>query len=256
MVMETLQDYAAKFFGVALRGQTYLNNLYLFLAFPLGLFYFIFLVSGLAISIPLIIIWIGLLFLLIVFTAWYGMAAFERQMAIWLLHENIPPMVREDLSQMSMWQKFTATVRNPVTWKGLVYLFGKFPLGLVSFVMQVTLVSVSISLLAAPLYYRYIQQQVGITLHGDAFNSIWIIDTLPEAIIAFFTGVFLTLVSMHILNGLAWVSGKFARVMLGNYSTKPMGPAASQMIPVEPTAPVVEIASTTPDTPDSAVMAN
>jgi hypothetical protein len=231
-----LIEMLKKFFGVAVNGQTYLNGIYLLLAFPLGLFYFIFLVTGLAMSIPLVIIWVGLLLLLIVFAAWYGMAAFERMLAIWLLREEIPPMVREDLSQKTLWQKFTATVQNPVTWKGLVFLLAKFPLGILSFVLQVTLVSVSISLLAAPLYYRYVQANVGITLYGDGFNSIWMIDTLPEAILAFFAGVLVTLVSMHLLNGLAWVSGKFARVMLGNFAPESAGPAAgngSNMVAVD-----------------------
>jgi hypothetical protein len=224
-MMDNFMNSLAKFFGVAVRGQTYLNNLYLFLAFPLGLFYFVFLVSGLAISISLIIVWVGLLFLLVVFAAWYGLAAFERQMAIWLLREEIPPMMREDLSQMTLRQKFTTVLRSPVTWKGLAYLLGKFPLGLVSFVLQVTLFSVSISLMAAPLYYRYTAARANLILTSEPFYT-WTIDTLPEAVAAFFIGALLALVSMHILNGLAWVSGRFARVMLGNFSTPVDGPGA------------------------------
>lgn len=50
------------------------------------------------------------------------------------------------------------------------------------------------------------------------------IDTLPEALLACMAGLLITLVSMHILNGLSWVSGKFARVMLGNFSKAPAAP--------------------------------
>jgi hypothetical protein len=44
--MNSFTNILVKFFGVAARSQTYLNLLYLFLAFPLGLAYFIFLVTA------------------------------------------------------------------------------------------------------------------------------------------------------------------------------------------------------------------
>lgn len=80
--MNDLGNSFANFFGVAVRGQTYLNALYLLMSFPLGIFYFVFLVTGLALGFPLIIIWIGLLILAAVFAAWYGLLAFERHLAI------------------------------------------------------------------------------------------------------------------------------------------------------------------------------
>ncbi len=235
--MDSFENALAKFFGVAVRGRTYLNALYLLLAFPLGLFYFIFLVTGLSLGVSLLIVWVGLFILVAVFAAWYGLAAFERQMAIGLLGEDIPPMTRQDLSDKSLWQKFTATLGNSVTWKGLVYLFAKFPLGVFSFVAFVTLVSISGALLTAPLYYQFVHPQINLAWNSSwAYTPIWVIDTLPEALAAFFIGVLLTVVSMHLLNGLAWVSGKFARVMLGNFSGAPVAPAAPEA-PAAPSAP-------------------
>jgi hypothetical protein len=43
-----------------------------------------------------------------------------------------------------------------------------------------------------------------------------VVDTLPEALIMSLVGIFVLLISMHIFNGLAFISGKFAGVMLGN----------------------------------------
>ena len=67
-------------FGVVVRLQTYLNLLYLFIAFPLGLAYFIFLVTGLSVGISLVIIWVGLPILLFMLAAWWVLAIFERQL--------------------------------------------------------------------------------------------------------------------------------------------------------------------------------
>ncbi len=225
--MDPVTSALAKFFGAVTRPQTYLNILYLLLAFPLGIFYFVFLITGLAAGFPLIIVWIGLLVLALVFAAWYAFIAFERQTAIWMLHEDIPPMSRQDLTGKSLWQKFTATLANPVTWKGLVYLFAKFPLGILSFVVVVTLLSVSVSLLAMPFYYPYVHSDINLTLNGAYyFNPILLVNTLPKALIVSLIGVFVTLISLHAFNGLAWLSGKFARIMLGNFAPAPLTPPA------------------------------
>jgi hypothetical protein len=172
-----------------------------------------------------------LLLLLIVFGVWYALVIFEREMAITMLHEDIPPVTYERYSDKTTWQKLVATLKNPVTWKGLVYLFAKFPLGMVSFVVLVTFISLSGSLMTAPFYYSWEQPQVQLDLGSLPWNQAWLIDTLPEALIACLAGIFILLVSMHIFNGLAWISGKFARVMLGNFSNPPAGGSESQPQP-------------------------
>ncbi|MCK5645321.1 MAG: sensor domain-containing protein, partial [Anaerolineales bacterium] len=71
-----------RFFKVVLSKQAYLNLLYLLAAFPLGIFYFVFLISGLSTGISLVIIWVGIPILLLVGIAWWGLANLERIMAI------------------------------------------------------------------------------------------------------------------------------------------------------------------------------
>ncbi len=221
--MESLKSTLSKFFGVVIRGQTYLNALYLLLAFPLGLLYFVFLVIGLSLGLATVIIWIGLLVLALVFAGWYAMLAFERKMAIDMLHEDIPPLSRQDLTGKSLRQKFSAILHNPVTWKGLVYLIGKFPLGVFSFLVLVALVAGSAAFIGMPFYYQYahlgIDLRSGLSFWIYSFTPMWLIDTLPEALLGCLFGLFLALISLHIFNGLAWASGKFARVMLGNFSS-------------------------------------
>ncbi|MHB8933939.1 MAG: sensor domain-containing protein [Bellilinea sp.] len=201
-----------KFFRVVANGQTYLNYIYLFLAFPLGLIYFIFLVVGISVGLATIIVWVGLLILLMVIAGWWLLAGFERIMAISLLRVDIQPMstARSDKAQTTM-EKLGAFLSNPVTWKGLVFLLAKFPLGIVSFVTLVTLTAVTIILITSPLTFRFIQPEVWLWGGG-----VWRIDTLGEALIGAVAGVLLFFISLHIFNALAWVSGKFAQVMLGN----------------------------------------
>ena len=232
--MDTLGEKLSTFFGVAARGQTYLNTLYLLISFPLGIFYFVFLVTGLSVGLSLLIIWVGLLVLGVVFAAWLGLLAFERQMAITMLKEDIAPMLQQDVSRLNLWQKFLVAVRSPATWKGLAYLFGKFPLGIVSFVLVITLLATSAGLIAAPFYYQYLQPQFFTTYNGTAYVPLWVVDTPVEAALACLLGIVLAAASMHLFNGLAWVSGKFARVMLGSApSENAQPPAATILAPLE-----------------------
>jgi hypothetical protein len=198
-----------KFFGVAIQGQTYLNLVYLSLAFPLGLFYFILLVMGFSLGFSLLILWVGVIILAGMLVAWWGCALFERQIAISLLHEDIPPMVRNIPAGLKTWDQIKANLANPVTWKSLAYLLVKFPLGIISFVVLVTLITLTLGFLAAPLIYPLVSMEI---LHvGDWGIHI---DAMWKAIGCSFVGLVLFFSILHIFNGLAWISGRFARVML------------------------------------------
>jgi hypothetical protein len=226
--MSKLSEYLERFFFVFLKGRTYLNMLYLFLSFPLGIIYFVILITGFAVGIPLIIIWVGLLILLGVFALWYAFVVFERKLAIWLLKVEISPINTPDFKAKNLWSKFKTAAGNPVTWKGLAFLFVKFPLGTFNFSILITLLALSLSTLTAPLYYRWFQPQVNLIWTTTPMH--WtVVDTLPEALIMSLVGIFILLISMHIFNGMAFISGKFAEVMLGNRSA---GTAIVESAPV------------------------
>jgi hypothetical protein len=205
----------AGFFRVFLNGQTYRNLLYLFLAFPLGLVYFVFLVTGLSLGLSLLILWVGVLVLPLVAVGWWACAAFERKLAMWLLAVDIPSMGKLAFSERGE-GGFVAKARehfsNPVTWKSLVFLIAKFPFGLLALIILVLLISFSGAFLIAPFTYHFFEPRVWFT-----WELVWEVDTLGEALFAFFLGVWMFMLSLHGLNWLAWLWGRFARLMLGNY---------------------------------------
>jgi hypothetical protein len=218
--MDTLQKTLINIFGVPFREQTYLNMLYLFLAFPLGVFYFVFLVTGLSLGLPLIILWIGIPILLGVFAAWYALCRMERSIAIRLLGEEILPMTNRDMTGKSLLQKLGIMVANPVTWKGLLFLVAKFPLGIISFSILVLGFSLSLALLAAPFYYQTFHPIIDLSFGQTGWVPDIVITSLDGALILSLIGILITIASLHIINGLAWISGKFARIMLGNYENQ------------------------------------
>jgi len=217
--MENINQSFGRFFKVMVSGQAYLNLLYLGATFPLGIFYFIFLVSGLSLGISLSIIWVGIPILVLMGGGWWALASFERFMAVHLLKEDVPAMTRPVDRDKDIWTGFKEYFTNPVTWKSLLYLFVKFPLGMVTFVVIMVLVPLTVVFLSAPFTYDTVQFfQSGISF--GSWVPAWQIDSMGEALIGALIGLLLWPVTLHITNGLAWVHAKFARMML---SLEPFG---------------------------------
>ena len=209
-----------RFFGVIAEPQSYISIFYLLLAFPLGIAYFVFLVTGISMGASLIIIWVGVPILALVLAGSWALCEFERILAVSLLNEDIPRKIRtpptavtddQNLSSVERffigaWRRFKSHLANRLTWTGILYLFLKFPLGIGSFVMVVVLVSVTGALLGAPFYYWV----------DDGIDfGIWQVDVVWEALLLTLAGIPLVFISLHLMKGAAFLSGRLARVMLG-----------------------------------------
>ena len=193
------------FFGVVAEPQSYLNIVYLLLAFPLGTFYFVFLVTGLSLGFGLIITLVGIPILLLVLSGSWVLCRFERQVAITLLNEDIPLAVSGTASG-GLWFRVKALLKDRVTWTGMLYLFMKFPLGIVTFTIAVTLIAVTVGLLAAPTYMWTSDSLVWGSRSFDPFPWSWILTII---------GIPMVFISLHLLNAIAVVFGRMTRVMLG-----------------------------------------
>jgi hypothetical protein len=199
------------FFRVVAAPQSYLNALYLLLSFPLGIFYFSFLVTSLSLGLGLAITWFGIPILVGAIALSYAFVAFERRMAIAMLGVQIAPMETAE-TPSGLWARLRALLANPVTWKGMAYLLLKFPFGILSFVVLATLAALSVALIAAPFYYWVPDVHIG-------WAGWFEVDTLSEALVASVFGAALGLASLHAFNGVAWLWGWLAKRMLGRPGT-------------------------------------
>ena len=145
-ISRTTEQIPISLFRVARDRQSYTNMLYLLLSFPLGLFYFVFLITGIVVGIVTLVIWIGVPILILMMAAWWYMAAFERHMAIDWLHVAIPPLSLSDAwpTGITRWQKLQVHLSNSMTWKTLAYLLLKFPLGIFSFLATIIMPVLSV----------------------------------------------------------------------------------------------------------------
>jgi hypothetical protein len=190
--------------------QTYRNVLYLFLAFPLGLVYYVLLVFGFVLGVALAVFVVGLGVLLGVVVGSRFLASFERWLANRLLGTQIdaPDDVDGDADGLGATAK--AYLGANSTWQGLGFVALKFPIGVVSFVLLVSLLGTAIEFLVLPLYPE------------GAFNvqiSGWRVarsfDTPTQRYLAVPLGAVLGVVALHVLNAFADANASIATSLLG-----------------------------------------
>mgnify|MGYP000477523961 CR=1 FL=1 len=223
----SLQSYSLSsppIVGVLTSAQTYKNLLYLALTFPLGLFYFVLLATGVPLGVGLLSIVVGLPVLIGVLVVSDRLLVFERWLASTLLDTSVP------LDRETDTDDWTDYIRQPVTdlgtWIGVCYLAAKFVVGLATFVVLTVCFSVVASLILAPLYYDaaaiglHLSAPVEFSLSyvaqfwdGAAVISLpftitsWQVTTLWEALAVSVGGVALGIVSLHLCNLLAGIQG-------------------------------------------------
>jgi hypothetical protein len=184
----------------------------------------VFLVTGISLGFGLLVIWIGAVILAGVLALCWPLTLFERQLAISLLHVDMPPRCGDTTpAGGTLFQQAKAHLANPATWKGIAFLFLKFPIGIASFVITITLVSLSLGLLLAPLGYPWVNINIG-NLH---------LSSLSASVVAFCLGLVVAPFSLHFLNLMAGWLGQFARIMLCN----PVPAQPQTPLPVQPQAP-------------------
>jgi hypothetical protein len=215
-----------RFLGAPVRLQTYRNLLYLALAFPLGLGYFVGLVLGVTLGVGLLVVWVGLPVLLATLAAAVAAAGVEATLARRLggVDAAVPSFLREfDVSGglALPGDGFLDAVRRLVTarttWTSVVLLLAKFGFGLLAFVALVVGGAVTGAFLAAPLVYDDPGVALGVggvVVDGEYAVGPWLVDTLPEALAAAAAGVAFLFVALNLLNALAGVHARSTAALL------------------------------------------
>jgi len=219
-----------------LQPRTYLHLLYLGLAFPFGIAYFVILVTGFSIAVPLTVLIIGIPLFIVTLLIVRGLGAVERLLANLLLGTDIaaPTYPFRDGSVLG---RLRALIVNRRTWAECGYLLLKFPVGIGAFVFFVTGLTISITFLATPVFYDEPGLRVGIfpadpvtlapslsipwgnVLVGAEFVvtvSEWAVDSLADALLFSAIGAVLFLLTLNIVNLVAWLSRRYTRALLGD----------------------------------------
>lgn len=204
------------------------NIVFLLISFPLGLTYFMVVVTGISLGLGTLVIWIGLPILFTTMLLIHGMAEIERRMVSSLLHIPVPHQLREQHETgRGFLRRFGRLLSDPYTWTGMIYMFMKLPIGILSFVLALTLPIVSAAVTLMPLVYLVNLFVNLILLKNGVQSTGYIIPYFIEvhgqfdlvmfarSFIGIPVGLALWFATRFLLNGLARVSGELALAMLG-----------------------------------------
>ena len=197
-------QFLTNYFTIFAKPKMYLTLLYLFLAFPLGLAYFVLLVVGFSLGFSLIIIWVGLLILALLFPTIWLLISFERLQTTHLLGIPVPITSPVSSENISLWQKLKLFLTDPATWKGVLFILLKFPIGIISFVFLVTGFAVLFSMIFSPLIISW----------NPIHFGVWKVDTISEAIGLCMLGLMALPGLFHIYYFLGQSIGKLSAVLL------------------------------------------
>lgn len=189
--------------------------MYLALAFPLGVAYFVALTTGFSLGVGLAITIFGVPILVATLAGATLLANFEAELANRLLGTDVRARLPD--TSGGVLRAVKRLVADPQTWLDVGYLFTKFVFGIASFTALVSLLSVSGSMLVAPLTYSstyYVGLHLGTLSVGSFESGRLVADTFGEAAGVAVAGLVLALVSLHLLNALARVSGAVTEALL------------------------------------------
>jgi len=194
-----------RFFGITTDGRAWLRILYLALAGPAGLASFVALVTLIAAGAGLLVTLVGIPLLILTMYGWCLAADGERLLSNLLLRTRVPRLAFPESGSLWDWTRLKRRLANPLTWKALIFLFLRFPLGVLSFVL-ICLLAVPVSLVAAPVTAAL---GAGMELGpGGRLDEWW--QALPFAA----AGIPLAVAMLHALNWFAVVNGRLASALL------------------------------------------
>ncbi len=109
--------------------RTYTQLAYLALAFPLGLAYFVFLVTGISVGVALVAAWVGVPILLGLLLSWRALGRFERFLHRQLLGVEIDEPFTSIRGEGSLWQRTKSLLTDAVTWRTAALAVRSLPCG-------------------------------------------------------------------------------------------------------------------------------
>ncbi|MFC7209175.1 sensor domain-containing protein [Natronoarchaeum sp. GCM10025321] len=211
----TTGDGISGIVGVVADAQTYKNLLYLMLAFPLGLAYYVLLTVGFALGLGLSVLIVGLGILLVTVIGLRYIASFERGLANALLGTNIAAPDDVQKSGEGIVGTVKAYIQAASTWRGLGFVALKFWIGILSFILLVTFLGTGIELMLTPVF-----PDGAFNITVGSWEVAQSIETTTEQAVAVPAGALLALAALHILNAFAGANASIASALLGAENTE------------------------------------
>ncbi len=201
------------FFSIVSDPRAYSALVFMLLSLATGIFYFVWTITGLMLSVGLFVLIIGVPFALLFIGSERVIAHVEGRIIETLLGvrmpRRLPPEYPEYRNFLSRIGEALTDVR---TWSSIFYLLLMLPLGIVYFVIAAVGLTLSLGVTASALYSLLTDQP---HIQVDMFPVLnHILQTAPGLIALALVGVLLFFAVLHIAKFIGYLHGKLAELLL------------------------------------------
>jgi hypothetical protein len=182
--------------------------LYMLISLVTGIVYFTWVVTGLSLSVSLAIFIFGLLFAVFFIVSVRGLALLEGRIVEGLLGVRMPRRSLFFQKGTTWFDRLKTNLTDRHVWLTLVYLFLQMPLGVIYFTLIVTLFSLSIALMAAPLVQSITDFPIISIGMMRYYLPSW---ATPLFLLA---GFLIWTLTMHLGRLIGQLHGKYAKIFL------------------------------------------
>jgi len=202
------QSFLGRFFGVYLDPRAWGALLYMLIAFVTGIFYFTWAVTGVSLSLSLMILIFGLPIALLFLISIRGLALLEGRLVEALLGVRMPRRPLFSHQGMKWLERLKALLFDRQTWMMLLYMVLQFVLGIVYFVVIVMVLSFSLAFIALPILQETLQMGAVVINDTRFFMPTW---SYPLFVLG---GFLLWTIFMNIARGIGQLHGRMAKWIL------------------------------------------
>jgi hypothetical protein len=195
------------FFGIIADPSAWGALLYMILSLATGIIYFTWAVTGFCLSASLLILIIGVPLAWLFFLSFRGLAFVEGRVVEALLGARMPRRAVFVRKGAGWWGSIKGIFSTGSTWSSFIYLILMLPLGVLYFSVFITLIAVSLAMIADPVF----ELVLGIPVF-DFPEVWWTPDWLMPIVVLAGAGLFLS--TLHLAKATGKLHGKLARTML------------------------------------------
>lgn len=200
----------SRFFGVLLDPRAYGSFFFLIFSLVTGIIYFTWATTGLSLSAGFIVLIFGIPFFGLFLLSIQGLAMVEGRIVEGMVGVRMPRRPIFYRRDMKAWEKFKYLAGSGSTWKAILYMIVKLPVGIISFTIVITMISISLSGILYPFWWLFSgfhTMHVGVSV---VYISPWILPLFAAV------GILWLILTLHLSKALGKVSGSLARAMLVN----------------------------------------
>jgi hypothetical protein len=200
-------------FGVLWHPRTWRDLLYLIIELGLATFSFVFAVTLISVGFSLVWTFVGLLLLAAGLIVCRSLVRLEAVLIEDLTGYEISQAGVTPAPGGGFWRGIGSVLKDGGSWLSLLFAIVRFSVAVVAFSVAISLVGGSIWAIFQPVLAPLFGW-LGIAQEWGA----WTIDTVWEGLIFLPVGVAFLFLSLHVVNGIAWLRVESARLMTGRIS--------------------------------------